>query len=362
MNDFIVVGGGAIGMLTARELSKAGASVVLIERAGTGRESSWAGGGILSPLYPWRYDDAITRLAQWSQNGYEALAEDLRAQTGIDPEWTPSGFLVLGVEDSAEALAWAARFGSRLENPSPAEISRIEPSLTPPPGAPVWMSGIAQIRNPRLVRALRIDIAQRGVDVLEHHAAQEICNKRDRASGVVTDHGLVEGNTVIVTAGAWTAELLEPYAHRPEIGPVRGQMILINARPNLLNRIVLHDDHYLIPRRDGRVLCGSTLEHAGFVKETTPTALQELRALALALAPALEDFPVEHHWAGLRPGSPRGIPFIGPHPTIDGLYVNAGHFRNGLVLGPASARLLADLALARDPIVPPPPYALGTQR
>ena len=135
-------------------------------------------------------------------------------------------------------------------------------------------------------------------------------------------------------------------------------MLLFRGPVGLVRRIVLSRDRYVIPRRDGRVLVGSTLEHVEFDKSTTPAARAELHREALRLIPALADCAVEHHWAGLRPGSPIGVPFVGEHPRIQGLYVNAGHYRNGVVLGPASARLLADQMLGRTPALDPAPYRL----
>jgi len=138
-------------------------------------------------------------------------------------------------------------------------------------------------------------------------------------------------------------------------------MLLFKAAPALVRRIVLSEQRYVIPRRDGRVLVGSTLEHVGFRKQATETARAELHAMALKLIPALADCPVEHHWAGLRPGSPQGVPYIYEHPTIRSLYVNCGHYRNGVVMGPAAARLLADQVLARPPILSIAPYSLTSR-
>jgi glycine oxidase len=134
-------------------------------------------------------------------------------------------------------------------------------------------------------------------------------------------------------------------------------MILYRAEPNVVQRIVLSRDRYVIPRRDGRILVGSTTEEVGFDKSTTPAAMQELESEACRLIPALAGYEIEHHWAGLRPGSPNGIPYILQHPRIEGLFINTGHFRNGVVLGLASARLLADMLLGQQPILDPTPYS-----
>jgi glycine oxidase len=175
--------------------------------------------------------------------------------------------------------------------------------------------------------------------------------------GLMTEQGEFKAERVVIAGGAWSALLLEATGVTLPIRPVRGQMILYRAEPDVVQRIVLSRDRYVIPRRDGRILVGSTLEEVGFDKSTTRAAMQELESEATRLIPALANYPIEHHWAGLRPGSPHGIPYIMQHPRIEGLFINTGHFRNGVVLGLASARLLADILLQRQPILDPAPYA-----
>ena len=160
----------------------------------------------------------------------------------------------------------------------------------------------------------------------------------------------------VCASGAWSGALLEPTGIHLPIDPVRGQMILFKGRPGLLSCITLYKDRYAIPRRDGHVLFGSTLEYTGFNKQTTVEAREDLTRAAFELIPGLADLPIEKHWAGLRPGSPDGIPVVGAHPCIDNLYVNTGHFRNGVVLGLASANLLSDLIFQRQPSIQMDPY------
>lgn len=356
MSDCLVIGGGLIGLLTARELSRAGWRVEVLERGAAGRESSWAGGGILSPLYPWRLPEPIHRLASWSQRHYPEIAEALRARTGVDPEWTRSGLLVLESDEAPQARRWAAEHGAELHVLEDASAIRaIEPACRPGDGA-LWMPGLAHIRNPRLIAALVRELVSDGVILREGVEVQEILLDHGAARGVRTAQGVSEAHAVIVAGGAWSRGLLEPLGMRLDIMPVRGQMLLYRAEPGMIGRMVMRDGHYVIPRRDGHVLVGSTVEHVGFDKSSTAAACRELKAAAADLVPALAGCGIERQWAGLRPGSSTGVPFIGPAPGVDGLYVNAGHYRNGVVLGPASARLMADLMLHRECIVDPAPY------
>lgn len=362
MTDCLIIGGGLIGLLTARELASNGLEITLIDRGPTGKESSWAGGGILSPLYPWRYPTPVTTLASWSQQHYPALAEELFQETGLDPEYTQNGLLILTPEDSHRAIEWSSDTPQPVMQLDGLQIQECEPNLQNESNRAIWMPQVAQIRNPRLVKALRQSIDSK-VSVMENNPVKQIIVRDGVATGIETEQGRITAGTIVVCAGAWTGSLLVGLTTAPKIEPVLGQMILFKTDPELIRRIVLHDNHYLIPRRDGRVLVGSTLEQRGFNKQTTDAAREALRAFAIAHFPHLADSAIEHHWAGLRPSSPQGIPYIGAIPEVKNLYMNAGHFRNGVVLGPASGRLCTDLILGKNlPALSPDPYALEAIR
>jgi glycine oxidase len=356
MTDCLIVGGGLLGMFTARELVGEGLSVRILERGEVGAESSWAGGGILSPLYPWRAPDPITHLAAWSQGHYPKLVDSLQAESRVDPEWEPTGMLILDTEEAVAARNWARDHGRRLELVDASEMAELEPSLRRGVERAIWLPEVANLRNPRLVRALRGSLEYRNVPIHEGVNVEGWLVDEGRVRGVTTDVGEFEAPRVVVAGGAWSGGLLAGTGVHAPVQPVRGQMVVFRAPQGRVRRTVLHHDHYIIPRRDGHVLAGSTLEEAGFDKSVTPEGQQALVRSATELVPGLAECPVEHHWAGLRPGSPDGVPFIGPHPAIEGVFLNTGHFRNGVVMGPASARLLADLMLGRTPALDPSPY------
>jgi glycine oxidase len=362
MSDYLIVGGGVIGMLTAHELAKTGASVTLVEMSDTGRQSSWAGGGILLPLYPWHHSAAINALAFWSQAAYPALIQELLDLTGIDPEYQDSGLMILDGEERDLALAWGERHQVPVELLDRAQIAAAEPNLDLRLDNALWLPRVAQVRNPRLTRSLRAAI-QPKVKIREHEEVIDLRVHEGEVRGVRTSAGQIAADRVVVCAGAWTAQLLERLGAAPQIRPVRGQMMLLFAKPEQIRHVTVYREHYIIPRQDGRVLIGSTREEeAGFSKTTTSQAKEDLYRFAVELFPLLRRAPIEDHWAGLRPGSPKGVPYIGAYPGVSGLFINAGHFSNGLVTGPASARLICDLLLGRPPIVPPAPYALETAR
>ncbi|QSA96720.1 glycine oxidase ThiO [Methylococcus sp. EFPC2] len=353
-HDVIITGGGVLGLLSARELAAAGLRVAVIERGHIGGESSWAGGGILSPLQPWNAHPAINTLCAWSQRAYPELARELSDRTGIDPEWTRSGLLSIASPDRERALDWCR--AHRIEHAllEPGELARQEPALAATDAAALYLPDIAQVRNPRLIAALKADAIARGVVLSENTPVIEMPMENGEVCGLVTPQGRYTADRYVIAAGAWSGSIIPSPALA--IAPVKGQMLVFQAPANLIRSIVLRDTLYLIPRRDGHILAGSTVEHTGYDKGLTDDAREMLKDFACSTLPALRDCPIEKHWAGLRPGSPEGIPRIGRHPVIENLYFNCGHFRNGFVMAPASARLLADLILDRQPIVPPEPY------
>ena len=362
MSDFLILGGGVIGMMTALQLADAGQQVSLVERGICGQEASWAGGGIVSPLYPWRYAPAVSQLSRWSEGAYPSLALRLFEETGIDPEYRQKGLLYLSVDDPEAALAWAREMGKPLERVS-ADMVRAKEHCLPPTEGALWMPTLGSVRNPRLGKALRARLsAMPNVTLHEQSEVTGFECHGERVEGVRTAQRVITAGHTIVCGGAWAGELLATLGVSLPVRPVKGQMIAYQTSPGLVRRVVLKDGRYVIPRADGLLLVGSTLEESGFDKTTDQEALASLRQSAENIVPALADYPVAYHWAGLRPGSPDGVPFIGKLPGWQQISVNAGHYRNGLVLAPASTHLLADLVLGRQPLIDPTPYQLTPER
>ncbi|NOT85721.1 MAG: FAD-dependent oxidoreductase [Methylococcaceae bacterium] len=357
LSDVTIIGGGIIGLLTARECLLAGLSVTVMDKGQMGQESSWAGGGILLPLYPWRQAEAISQLVMHSLTLYPALIEELNIASGIDPECVVSGMLITKNPDIEAALAWCTEHAIANSTPPESLIA----SLTTAALNPLWLPEIRQVRNPRLLQAVQADLKLKGVSFITDCELIDLQVQQRRVQSIFTTTGRYAVKTVILTTGAWTGGLwqrLFPVQtfSPPIIHPIKGQMLLFDTKPKMLLPIVLDEAHYLIPRLDGKILVGSTVERCDFNKNTDTETKAQLTDFAQQLFPALRQYPIINHWAGLRPGTEQGIPYIALHPELENLSINAGHFRNGLAMAPASAQLLVDLLLKRAPKIALDPY------
>ncbi len=332
--DFLIVGGGVIGLTSARVLLQAGYRVSVVERGSLGREASWAGGGILSPLCPWDYHEPVTRLAQRGMNMFGETAAVLHDLTGIDPEYQRSGMLLLPPYQAELAEQWCAQHQVTLQP------VRLDEYLPDQPGAGLLLPDVAQVRNPRLMLALRKNVEMLGGIILEQHEAQQFEISGERVVALQTAQGKLEADAYIIAAGAWSKLLLGEFALDMDIRPIRGQILLFKFDKPPFQQILLKENLYFIPRRDGHVLVGSTLEDVGFDKSTTVEARDSLLMRARDIFPDWRELLPVQHWAGFRPGSPDNIPTIGRHPQFANLYANSGHYRYGVTMSLASAELL----------------------
>ncbi|MBY0579656.1 MAG: glycine oxidase ThiO [Burkholderiales bacterium] len=328
--DIVIIGAGIIGLSSAYELAKQGASVTVLDRGEVGMEASWAGGGILFPLLPWDYRGEVTALTGLGASLYPAWMDALQDSSGIDPEYVKCGMRVLsGARSMQNAPIWCERHGVRF-------VEKDGEFMLP---------DVAQVRNPRLIRALGKTLENMGVTILCGREITALEKRGQRISGIKTADGTIySGQNYVVCAGAWSNNLIEIRSF-----PVRGQMLLFEAEPGFADSILLKDDIYLVPRRDGHILVGSTIEYAGFDKSVTAEAAGFLHESAAAILPELGSMNPVRQWAGLRPGSIDNIPVICRHPDMENLYINSGHFRYGVTMAPASARILSSLFSGEAP-------------
>ena len=351
--EVIILGGGVIGLTTAYFLAKEGVSVVVCEQGQIGMEASWAGAGILPPSDPDHAQLPLDRLRALSGTLFPNLSLDLRERTGIDNGFVRCGGLeFLTQATDTDAGEWYG-LGVRTHVLSETEAAVVEPAIAPDLGNALHIPAVAQLRNPRHLQALRrACLDTNKVAFREETASLGFIIEKNRIKGSRTTNEVVTGDTFLVAAGAWTDRLLEPLGCRLNIQPVRGQIVLLNTGEMVFRHILIWGSRYLVPRLDGRVLIGSTEEHVGFTKAVTAAGISGLLELGVSLVPRLANATIEKTWSGLRPGSPDGLPFMGPVPGIENLYVAAGHFRAGIQLSPGTAQLLTEMILGQPLSMP----------
>ncbi|MBS0423752.1 MAG: glycine oxidase ThiO [Proteobacteria bacterium] len=361
--DVVIIGAGIIGLATAERLLVQGAKVTILECNKAGKEASWAGGGILSPLYPWDYADAVTRLTRYSAQLFPAWTSVLHNTTGIDPEYEISGMLILPPFDAETAQQWCSRREIRIERRSADDIhstnQNAEADALKTQNHTLFLPDVAQIRNPRLLRALRSRVELLGGKIIENCTVNHLKTAHQQIQAIDSSCGEHVADYYIVCAGAWSKEILGIYASGLDIRPVKGQMLLFKFDAPPIRSIIVQNNVYLIPRRDGHLLIGSTLEDTGFDKQTTASARDYLLQHAQAILPALQRMPIKQHWSGLRPASPENIPTIGRHPDIHNLLINSGHFRYGVTMAPASAEILVNEITGASQPLDTTPYQTG---
>lgn len=359
--ETLVLGGGVIGLTTALWLRHLGQAVTVVDPGRRAGVSSWAGGGILSPLFPWHRPEAVNSLAQRSLDLYRELVDKLREEAGVDPELRPLGMTYADFPskiplDCTRARQWANEEGVACEELEGEALTDREPEISPVVEYGFRLPGVACLRTPRLLRGLQRLVQEQGGRLQDGVSIREIRCSAGAVTGVTTDRGVWQADRVVVAAGPWSRALLRPLGMELPVDPVKGVMLLLQSPRALLGQVLMAGPHYLVPRTDNRILVGSTQEDTGFDDRVSLGSARTLAQAAVEMVPACAELELEDNWAGLRPGSPDDCPFIGPVPGVSGLFVNTGHFRNGIVQAPASAELLASLMAGEDPVLDPEPY------
>lgn len=347
--DVLILGGGVIGLSIARELHQLGSrEITIVERGTCGRGATWAAAGMLSPQAETDEIGPFFDLCSRSLDLYPEFAQRLLDETGIDVEFDRTGTLCLAfneheVDELNHRYEWQRRAGLAVERLSGNEISEIEPDLSPNIELGLRFPNDWQVENRKLASALRKYSEINGIRIIENIGAEALVVDNDSIAGAVTSLGTIRAETTIVATGAWTS--LIRLAGKPmpvEVEPVRGQMVCLTAatgRP--LRHVVYTHRGYLVPRRDGRILSGSTSERVGFDASTTETATKALTHLASDLLPNRE-MTVTDSWAGLRPFAKDGLPVIGGIDGLESFIIATGHYRNGILLTPITAKLIAE--------------------
>ncbi len=377
--DIVIVGGGVIGLTVVRALALRGIrDVLLIERGTLGAEASFAAAGMLAPQAEADCADDFFRLCCQSRDMYPAFAAFLREETGIDIQLETTGTLYLAftehdVDEVEKRYAWQTNAGLAIERLSTIAARHLEPSISENVRAALKFPLDAQVENRRLINALAISNERSGVRMVTDTTVRSVKTDRSRVAGVETSRGFVSTESVVISSGAWTSLLGildktatdetvsdETKPHRlssdkalPDfrIEPVRGQMLGFEANPQIARHVIYSPRGYIVPRSDGRLLAGSTTEHAGFDKRVTGEGVYSILSRALEISPQIMSLALTASWAGLRPRAADDLPVLGPCAEIEGVFYATGHYRNGILLAPITGELIAQAIV--DKVVSP---------
>jgi len=357
--DVVVVGGGVVGCAVALRLAKAGALCTVVERSVPGAEASSAAAGILAPQAEAEGPGPFLSLCLRSRSLYPGFVEEVEGLSGVRVGYRPTGVLHLAFNEASRGRL-RARVAAQRDAGLSAEfldadtVLRLEPASNPAILGAAHFPEDASVDNRLLMRALSMAAARAGVRVVTGHV-RSLLEVGGRARGVDVDGERLEADAVVVAAGAWTGLVPGTGLSPRHVRPARGQMVMLRSRLPLLERVVFSDQGYLVPRADGHLLAGSTVEFQGFAKEVTAAGLKAILTLALELVPGLADVPVVETWAGLRPFTEDRLPVLGEGP-LPGLFLASGHFRNGILLAPVTAEVLSQAVLSQKPAIPLEPF------
>lgn len=349
--DILIIGGGVTGLTTALCLAQDGASVTVLDRQRPGQEASWAGAGMLPPGNQAGASTPESRLRAYSHTLWSQLSDDLRSRTGIDNGYRICGALeVSGAGGYESATETWRKEGITVEICDRATLEQYVPDLANDFQSGIYLPEFGQARNPRHVKALLAACHGLGVEIVEGVTQLQLI---EQGATVIAEspERKFHAQKVCVTAGAWTNELLRHVRLEFPVFPVRGQMAQLRVSRLPFSCVIEQGRRYIVPRADGLILIGSTEEHTGFDKQTTAEGISGLLEFAGTLVPELGRAELVRSWAGLRPGSPDELPFLGKISCFDNLYVGAGHFRSGLQMSPGTGRIMADLLLGQPPAI-----------
>ena len=343
--DVAIAGGGLIGGTIAFELARAGLHVAVFDRQQPGEGSSWAAAGILSPAPENAGMISTVPLGRASLQLYPEFVASVEESSGQSAGYRARGTLeALFSTDAQEKLSTIIALhhglGLKAEPVSAEDAREMEAALSPDLEAAVFRPDEACVDNRALTKAVLIAAERSGVKLFSGSNVQSIAKNGGRCAGLIVDGKKIESRWTVIAAGCFSAEIEGAAQYAPG-RPAKGQMIALRGKDFSIARVLWSDHVYLVPRNDGRILAGATVEYVGFEKNVTAGGVQKILTAALELAPALADAQIEETWAGLRPDSPDHLPIIGPT-DLDGLLIATGHFRSGILLAPITAQLIRE--------------------
>jgi glycine oxidase len=348
--NILIIGGGVIGLSLARELNKKGVKkITILERGKAGQESSFAAAGILAPQAEAEKADIFFQFCNDSKNLYLNFAEQLLAETAVDIELDRNGTLYLAFTETDVAeircrFEWQKKAGLAIEHLNANEARKAEPFVSPDVREALFFPHDWQVENRKLLAALQKYAKLNDIEIIENAEVKSLLIENDKVTGAETAEGKKFAETVVLATGAWTSliESGEDALSRLNVKPIRGQILSFRTAKRLFSKVVYSPRGYLVPRVDGRILIGATVEDAGFDKNITLSGTKFLLETASEISPSLAGLDISDNWAGLRPFAADGLPILGTFPEIENLHIATAHYRNGILLAPLTAKILAD--------------------
>jgi glycine oxidase len=355
----LIIGGGIMGSSIAIDLARAGVQVTVLERSIPGAEASTAAAGMLAPQLEGSQPGAFLDLCLLSRAMYPKWVEQLTAETRVEVDYAASGALQVAFTEAdfhglEATVAWQKASQLRAELLSSAELRTLEPALGPDAVGAAHFPDDHQVDPKKLMRALLVAATGAGVAFRSGYV-RGVVEKHGQATGVDLDGEVLEADAVVLAAGSWSGLVAGAHLDTRVVKPARGQMLEFQLRAPRSRHIFKGAKGYVVPRADGRVICGSTMELVGYDKNVTGAGLASILAGATRLMPALADAPVTATWAGLRPWTEDALPILGEGP-LERLFLATGHFRNGILLAPVTARLTGQVVRGEKPSLDPRPF------
>ncbi|MFZ3589849.1 glycine oxidase ThiO [Bacillus sp. DJP31] len=346
--DVLVIGGGIIGHSIAYSLSKRGKSVLILEKEKINQRATSAAAGMLAVQAEFTEAGPLFELARDSRNMFPSLAQELKERTNIDIELIKKGMLSVALtEEKVHQLQASTRFqkatGEETSWLSDNEVRRLEPHLSKKVLGAMYAPNDGQVSAPKLAASFAKGAESLGTRILEYTEVVDFIIEEGRVQGVITNTENFYTETVVVTCGAWTQHIIQKSNLIPPIYPVKGECFSVRTTEELLAKTIFSEDCYIVPKREGRLIVGATMIPHNYDETVTVAGISQLLKSAINLLPALEGAEWEKSWAGIRPQTFDGQPYLGEHPFIKGLYVASGHFRNGILLSPITGEIMADM-------------------
>lgn len=361
----IVIGGGIIGASIAWRLAREHIDVVVLERARLGQEASWAAAGLIAPQAEAQTSGVFFDLCLVARRVFDETIDRLTADSSLDPEYDPHGILYIALDAVERAelesrARWHREARALVHELSAAEARKIEPAISPETLFALHLPDNRRIDNRKLTQAYIAAAVNSGAEFREGASVDSIVTQGGRATGVrLHDGTVVEAELVVVAAGSWSHQVRGLEADRVALHPVRGQMLCFETRPRMLTPSVFSMRGYLVPRRDGRLLAGSTMEEAGYNKTVTLGGIEKISRGVLTMVPVLAEIPFREAWAGLRPATRDLLPVLGYSPSIANVVWATGHYRSGILLSAITGEIIADLIAGRPPSIDLAPFSPG---